>query len=154
MALDSRNTAGTRFIPDVIRDPRQWWWGLLGGNPEVAEQDLIDLRQGLPLHSVAHLRRGDFLWQGILVMHLAAPVRLTWRRWRPFRTFAAPIPVPFPTEVLGVREPASFAERQFGDVRYISFLAGGQVSEMAVVTLDTTVVTTALTEANTWTPPL
>ncbi|ASU58219.1 hypothetical protein [Nocardiopsis dassonvillei] len=150
MALASRNTAGTRSIPDIIRDPRQWWWGLIGGNPEVARQDLHDLRQGLPLHSVAHLRHGGSFVQGVLVMHFAATERLTWREWRPLRTYAAPVPVPGPTEVLGVREPASFREAVLGDVRVIRFRAGAQVWEMAVVTMDVDVVTTALTEAGTW----
>lgn len=154
MPLPSRNTAGTRSVLDVIRDPRQWWWGMKGGNPETAEQDLQDLRRGLPLHSVAHLRQGRAFRQGVLVMHFGSPERLTWRRWRPFRTYAAPIPVPGPREVLEVREPASFRERQFGDVRIISFRADHQAWEMAVVTIDATVVTAALTESEAWAPEL
>ncbi|OOC53607.1 MULTISPECIES: hypothetical protein [Nocardiopsis] len=150
MTLASRNTAGTRSIPDLIRDPRQWWWGIRGGNPEIAEQDLTELRQGLPLHSVAHLRHGRVFRQGVLVMHFAASERLTWRGWRPLRTYAAPVPVPGPTEVLDVREPSSLREAALGDVRFISFRAGVQVWEMAVVTIDATVVTTALTEARSW----
>lgn len=122
----------------------------MGGNPEVAEQDLRDLRQGLPLHSVAHLRHGRSFRQGMLVMHFSAPERLTWREWRPFRTYADPVPVPSPTGVLDVREPASFREAMLGDVRVVSFRAGAQVWEMAVVTTDVTVVTTALAEAGTW----
>ncbi|NYH51412.1 hypothetical protein HNR06_001001 [Nocardiopsis arvandica] len=36
-------------------------------------------------------------------------------------------------------------------MRFISFRAGVQIWEMAVVTIDTTVVTTALIEAQSWT---
>ena len=149
MALTSRNTAGTRSIPDVLRDPRQWWWGLQGGNPQVAARDLNELRQGLPLHSVAHLRHERDFFQGVFVMHLAAPEqeRLKWRRWRPFRTYAQALWFSIPTEVLDVREPSSWREHRLGDVRIVDFLAGGRPWEMAVVTIDTDVVTTALTEA-------
>ncbi|MGW5877221.1 hypothetical protein ACWFMI_11820 [Nocardiopsis terrae] len=87
-------------------------------------------------------------------MHFDSPERLTWRKWRPFRTYAAPIPVPGPHEVLEVREPASFWESQLGDVRIITFRTGTQTWEIAVVTIDTTVVTTALAEAEAWTPEL
>ncbi|CAL9616259.1 hypothetical protein SUDANB121_05761 [Nocardiopsis dassonvillei] len=148
MILRPRNTAGTRSLSDVIRDPRQWWWGVQGGNPQVAEQDLRDLRQGHPLQAVAHLRRGPFFRQGLLIMHLAAAERLTWRRWRPFRSDAPPIPVPAPVEVVAVREPSSFQERGLGDVRIIDFRAGVQEWSMAVVTIDVPVVTAALGEAS------
>ena len=149
MALASRNTAGTRSLPDVLRDPRQWWWGIQGGDPRVAAQDLDDLRQGLPLHSVAHLRHGRSFYQGLLVMHFAAPEseRLKWRLWRPFRTYAQPLLVPTPTEVLGVREPSSWRELRLGDMRIVDFRAGGHPWEMAVVPIDIAVVTTALDEA-------
>ncbi len=82
---------------------------------------------------------------------LRCPERLTWRRWRPFRTYANPIPVPAPREVLEVSEPRTVWESRLGDVRIIRFRAGTQIWEMAAVTIDTTVVTTALAEAKTWT---
>lgn len=150
MIPQPRNTAGTRFLLDVIRDPRQWWWGVKGGNPHAAEQDLHDLRQGHPLHAVAHLRRGRSFRQGLLVMHFTAAERLSWRKWRPFLTYAPPTPVPPPVEAVTVREPSSFREHQLGDVRIIDFRAGGQEWEMAVVTIDVTVVTAALREASSW----
>lgn len=150
MIPQPRNTAGTRSIPDVIRDPQQWWWGIQGGNPKVAEQDLRDLRQGHPLQAVAHLRRGRFFRQGLLVMHFAATERLTWRKWRPFLTDAPPIPVPTPVGAVAVREPSSFQERQLGDVHIIDFRVGGQEWEMAVVTIDVPVITIALREAASW----
>ncbi|MDE3721782.1 hypothetical protein PWG71_10315 [Nocardiopsis sp. N85] len=153
MIPQPRNTAGTRSIPDVIRDPRQWWWGVQGGNPKVAEQDMHDLRQGRPLQAVAHLRRGRFIRQGLLIMHFAAAERLTWRKWRPFLTYAPPIPVPPPIEAVTVREPSSFQEHQLGDVRIINFRSGSQEWEMAVVTIDAPVVTTALREAASWSAP-
>ncbi|MFW6639317.1 hypothetical protein ACOALZ_04675 [Nocardiopsis algeriensis] len=137
----------------MVRDPRLLWQGLRGGDPAAAEQDLRDLRQGLPLHAVASVRRGRGFRQGVLVMHLAAPERLTWRAWRPFRSYADPVPISGPVELLGVREPSSFRERQLGDVRIVTFRSGPQTFEMAVVTLDAAVVTAALTEAGTWTPP-
>ncbi|WP_017598865.1 hypothetical protein [Nocardiopsis lucentensis] len=149
MIPQPRNTAGTRFFTDALEDG---WRGLRGGDPATAERDLSDLRQGLPLRAVAHLRHGRFLRQGLLVMHLAAPERLTWRRWRPLRPYAEPISVPSPREVLDVRGPSSFLEFLLGDVRVVSFRAGDREWEMAVVTIDTTVVTTALTEAEAWTP--
>ncbi|MCY9783862.1 hypothetical protein KIK06_08155 [Nocardiopsis sp. EMB25] len=51
-----------------------------------------------------------------------------------------------------MRGPSSFLEFLLGDVRVVSFRAGDREWEMAVVTIDTTVVTTALTEAEAWTP--
>jgi hypothetical protein len=148
-----RNTAGTRSIPDVVRDPEQWWWGVRGGNPAVAEQDLRDLRRGLPLRSAAHPRLdGTFFRQGVLVMRLAGAERLTWRKWRPFRTFGRPVPLPLPHEVVDVREPSSYAERRLGDVRVLTLRAGTELWDMAVVAIDTAVVTTALAEAESWIP--
>ncbi|NYJ32890.1 hypothetical protein [Nocardiopsis aegyptia] len=148
-----RNTAGTQYIPDILRDPRTWWWGVLGGNPAAAEQDLRDLREGLPLRSVAFLRLdGNLFRQGILVMHLAGPERLAWRKWRPFRTFGRPVPLPRPHEVIDVREPSSFAERQLGGVRVLTLRAGTEIWEMAVVAIDVPVVMTALAEAESWAP--
>lgn len=102
---------------------------------------------------MAHLRLdGNFFRQGILVMHLAGPERLAWCKWRPFRTFGRPVPLPRPHEVLDVREPSSFAERQLGDVRVLTLRAGTEIWEMAVVTIDVAVVTTALAEADSWAP--
>ncbi|MET9783643.1 hypothetical protein ABZ645_07170 [Nocardiopsis alba] len=154
MIPQARNTAGTIFIPDAIRDPRQWWWGVQGGNPEVAAQDLRDLRAGLPLRAVAHLEAEHHYRQGLLIMRFGAAEPLTWRRYRPFRSFAEPIPIPSPIEVLGIRPPRLLRLREYGltGTCIIDIRSGALKWRLAVVAIDVPVVIAALTEAGSWTP--
>ncbi|MEU3021754.1 hypothetical protein ACFW3Z_00185 [Nocardiopsis alba] len=154
MIPQARNTAGTRAIPDVIRDPRQWWWGIQGGNLEAAAQDLRDLRAGLPLRAVAHLEAEHRYRQGLLIMRFGAAEPLTWRRYRPFRSYAEPIPIPSPIEILGIRAPRLLRPREYGlagscilDIR-----SGALKWRLAVVAIDVPVVIAALTEAESWAP--
>ncbi|MFV2198634.1 hypothetical protein [Nocardiopsis sp. LOL_012] len=130
LAPSPRRTAGTCSFTDLL-DPRTLA-ATLGGasaSASAAEQDLHHLLQGL------------------LAMHLGGPQRLAWRRWRPLRPYAEPVPVPLSCEVLQVREPASPKESALGDVRVIAFRTDAQTWEMAMVTVDVPVVTTALAVA-------